>query len=387
MVRPHAGYQLDARLRLRGRAVPDGVERSLRDPSRAVGDIRRALQGLLPGLRRDPARQGHQRLFREVGAGPGGLLQERFAALEGAARAALQPDRLRRVPFRVRLRPHDPVLPRSGDAQHGDFRHPRRDASRPDPDVFRLRVHQARPGVRLGAQVVQDRELDHHQPAPRAGRRRAHPRRDQRRDHDQLRLRAGLHQPAIHRPLGRCGEGRRPYLRHHAAEHPDRRGAPRADRHAAHHHHDRERAQGRGPAADRYRILAYLEAVLRAQRHLHGLLHAAGVPRAFAQGVHARVGGRSVRPQYQGPGPRPAVVLGLLPPRYRDLPPLPADRHLRLPRDPVVAAHRLRLAGRARLARREISGLERHLRQVLGRGDRQHPRAVVSKRRCRRSRR
>ena len=68
--------------------------------------------------------------------------------------------------------------------------------------------------------------------------------------------------------------------------------------------------QGRGPAADRYRILAYLEAVLRAQRHLHGLLHAAGVPRAFAQGVHARVGGRSVRPQYQGPGPRPCRGTG-----------------------------------------------------------------------------
>ena len=71
-----------------------------------------------------------------------------------------KPDRLRRVPFRVRLRPHDPVLPRSGDAEHGDLRHPRRNASRPDPDVFRLRVHQARPGVRLGAQS---------RPRPRTG--------------------------------------------------------------------------------------------------------------------------------------------------------------------------------------------------------------------------
>ena len=231
---------------------------------RAVGDLRRALQGLLPGLRRDPARQGHRRLFGEVGAGARRLLQEGLTALEGAARAALQPDRLCRVPLGLRLRPHDPVQPRAGDAQHGDLRHAGRNASRPDPDVFRLRVHQARRRLRLGAQVVQDRELDHHQPAPCAGRHRAHARRDQRRDHDQLRLRAGLHQPAVHRPLGGRREGRRSHLRHHAAEHPDRRGAARADRHPAHQHHDRERAQGGGAAAGRYRLLAHLEAVLRA---------------------------------------------------------------------------------------------------------------------------
>ena len=222
MVRSRAGYQLDSRLCRRGGDLPAPIERSLRDSGRAVGDLRRALQGLLPGLCRDPARQGYRRLFGEVGAGTRGLLQEHHAALEGAARAALQPDRLCRVPFSVRLRPHDPVLTRAGDAQHGDLRHPRRDASRPDPDVFRLRVHQAGPRLRLGAQVVQDRELDHHQPAPCARRHRAHARCDQRRDHDQLRLRAGLHQPAIYRPLGGCGEGRRSHLRHHAAKHPDR---------------------------------------------------------------------------------------------------------------------------------------------------------------------
>ena len=78
-------------------------------------------------------------------------------------------------------------------------------------------------------------------------------------------------------------------------------------------------------------------------------------------------------------GPRPAVVLGHPAPRHRDLPPRPAGRRLRLPRDRVVAPHRRRLTGRARVAGGEISGLERHLRQVLGRDHRQHPQRRVEK--------
>ena len=104
-----------------------------------------------------------------------------------------------------------------------------------------------------------------------------------------LLLRDRLHQPAVHRPVRRCREGRGLHVLQAHPEHPVRRGAARPARHAAAADVDRERSAGEGPEADRHRLLALLPAVHGAVRHPDGLLRPARGARSLVQGVHGGV--------------------------------------------------------------------------------------------------
>ena len=86
---------------------------------------------------------------------------------------------------------------------------------------------------------------------------------------------------------------------------------------------------------------------------------------------HARVGDQPVGAAGAGPRPGAAVVLGHLPHRHRQPPPLSAGRHLVMAADGLVESAGRGGAQGARVARGEISRLERELRKLLGRDHQQ----------------
>ena len=131
--------------------------------------------------------------------------------------------------------------------------------------------------VRLDAQALPHEQLGRDRRAPPVRRAAARVRPDRVRDRDQLRVRDRLHEPAVRRPLGARARRRRPDVREDGDEHPDRRGAPRADRRArARDRGEHDRALRAVPG--RQVVLAELAALRGRDRLRDGLPDAARAP-------------------------------------------------------------------------------------------------------------
>ena len=122
------------------------------------------------------------------------------------------------------------LRPRRRVARDLHVRRARRGAPHAHPAATHARAVALGPAVRLDAQVLSLEQLGRDcRAAP--GRRAARDQQSDRvRDRDQLRVRDRLHQPAVRRAVVAGARGRRRGVREDGQQHPERRGAPRADR-------------------------------------------------------------------------------------------------------------------------------------------------------------
>ncbi len=259
---------------------PDVDDRRAGRAGGEVGGLRRALQGLLSGIRAHPAREGRRRLFGQGRARALPHLRERRSGLALDPEGPLRRDRARRICGDERGGAHVPVRPRAGHAQHGDLRHDGREPPRPDPALLPARIRAEGPPVRLGAQGLPHQRMGGDRGASHLRRSVHGAQRHRDRGDADLRLRDRLHQHAVPRPRRRRGGGRRLHLREPDLVDPDRRVAPRPDRRPGAAGADLQRPQGRGAEAGRHRHRPRLAHLLHPDRPVDGLQHAARTPEA-----------------------------------------------------------------------------------------------------------
>ena len=367
MVRYCAGYQLDALLRVAGGALSARDGRSLRHPHRGVGDLRRALQGLVPRICDHPAREGFGCLLGEGGIGALQVLRTGRRRLGLRAQAALRRrgiDRVSGLPsFQARMSRFGPSPAMRNMSVYGmldELRH------------TQLQLFFPHELVHLDRQYDWAHEAQHSKNWAVLGGRHAFDDIMMTRDAVTSSIMVSfafetaltnLQMIGLSTDAANMGdhtfsnlitsiqsdEARHAQLGTPTIEIMIRNGRKKGS------------AAGHG-----HRALARLAALLDHRRHPDGLLHPARAAAHVLQGVHARVGDQPVGAAGAGPRPGAAVVLGHLPHRHRQPPSLPAGRHLVMAADGLVESAGRGGAQGARVARGEISRLETRATAAIG---------------------
>ena len=355
LARSGAQARLGPVLRVREGRLPGGPERAALAAARRVGRLGRALSHQLPRVRRRPAREGG---VGRRGARGGRPRRGLPAARRGLARgpeAARRDAAARRVRGGGRQPARGALRSRQRVAIGGAARRARRDAPHADPAPAHARSRALGSAVRLDAQVLPHQQLGRDRRAP--PRRRAAARRP-------TRSSSRSRPTSCSRPASptcsssgsrrsRTASATRCSRRWWAASRATRRATRRSARPCSRpsSKHDRAYAQY---LLDKWFWRSWLLfAVVTgfAMDYLTPLEHRT----QLVQGVHARVGARSVPALARRVRPRAPVVLGHLPRGPRQLSPHGLRERVHLPRVGLVRLRRAR-------ARRSAPGCARSIR-------------------------